>query len=408
MRLVGLTTAAAALTATSAAAAGSAALAAQLLVPGHPLLAAAVAGCLVLLAAGCCGAAIGHGLARRLRQVTAQLAVVTDGALDALAPDARDERPAVARRPRRRRRLDGVRRKGTVRALPVREMQHVGDAFVALGARVRLADDLAERHRREADAAARGMVEMLSGLVAAEEGARGQLAAELHDTAAQSLATARRLGADRVERQAAPALPRQGGGPDRAGLPADTLDTLGSTSGGPAGVTDEATAAAISDLVAEAEESLRATMARARPPALRDGDLAAAVQLLRDDLLHRYGLEISLTWPQAAFPIPLALAVTVYRFFQEALLNVVKHADVDAAAAGLQVDEHQVVAVVSDAGQGFSTASRPAAGPGGRHVGLGLLRERARLAGGWLQVQSRPGGGTSLTLRLPRPALPLD
>jgi hypothetical protein len=46
------------------------------------------------------------------------------------------------------------------------------------------------------------------------------------------------------------------------------------------------------------------------------------------------------------------------------------------------------------------------AGRGGRHVGLGLLRERARLAGGRLDVVSEAGTGTTLTLRLPRPALP--
>jgi hypothetical protein len=40
----------------------------------------------------------------------------------------------------------------------------------------------------------------------------------------------------------------------------------------------------------------------------------------------------------------------------------------------------------------------------GRHVGLGLLRERARLSGGGLEVASTPGDGTTLTLRLPRPA----
>ena len=48
-----------------------------------------------------------------------------------------------------------------------------------------------------------------------------------------------------------------------------------------------------------------------------------------------------------------ATAVTVYRFFQEALLNVVKHADVDEAWATLDVDERGVTASVSDSGPGF-------------------------------------------------------
>jgi signal transduction histidine kinase len=118
----------------------------------------------------------------------------------------------------------------------------------------------------------------------------------------------------------------------------------------------------------------------------------------------RYGLHVDLSWPDSPYPLPLASAVTVYRFFQEALLNVVKHADVDDATVSLQVLEDAVIAEVRDAGPGFDPAAvRP---DRGRHVGLGLLRERARLSGGSLDVTSGRGEGTVLTLRLPRPAAP--
>jgi signal transduction histidine kinase len=113
-----------------------------------------------------------------------------------------------------------------------------------------------------------------------------------------------------------------------------------------------------------------------------------------------------LEWPVDEYPLPLATAVTVYRFFQEALLNVLKHADVDEAVASLTVDGRQLTAVVRDNGPGFDMARQAAAGVGGRQVGLGLLRERARLAGGSVDVMSAPGAGTMLTLRLPRPTRP--
>jgi signal transduction histidine kinase len=117
---------------------------------------------------------------------------------------------------------------------------------------------------------------------------------------------------------------------------------------------------------------------------------------------QRYGITVHVSWPESAYPLPLASAITVYRFFQEALLNVVKHADVDDAHVSLRVDEETVVAVVRDEGPGFDPDKvRP---DRGRHVGLGLLRERARLSGGGLDVSSAPGEGTTLTLRLPRPA----
>jgi signal transduction histidine kinase len=244
------------------------------------------------------------------------------------------------------------------------ELAELAKVLEALHLRVRVADQLGERHRREAQTAGAGVFELLSGLVSAEEGARGQLAAELHDTVAQSLMIARGL------------LATNPSSPDDI--------------------------ARLADYVEDAEEQVRAVMARTRPPALRDGDLASAVSNLRADMEARYGLVVGVSWPQEPHPLPLSSAITTYRFFQEALLNVVKHADVDDAHLSLAVDPDGVVAEVRDAGPGFDPATvRP---DRGRHVGLGLLRERARLSGGALEVDSVLGGGTTLRLRLPRPA----
>jgi signal transduction histidine kinase len=243
----------------------------------------------------------------------------------------------------------------------VRRMHARARTVDALQRRVRLADEVAERHRRTAENASAGMFELLSGLVAAEEGARGQLAAELHDTVAQSLTTAQVLLADSADPRSV----------QRA-----------------------------SDLISEAEEQVRAVMARTTPPALREGDLARAVSGLRDDLRNRYAIEVELSWPTEAYPLPLVTAITAYRFFQEGLLNVVKHADVDYARAQLWVDEEWVVATVIDDGPGFEVQNVHS--EGGRHVGLGLLRERARLVGGSLEIASSAALGTALTLRLPR------
>ncbi len=244
------------------------------------------------------------------------------------------------------------------------EILELARTLEALHARVRVADEVAERHRRTAETASAGMFELLSGLVAAEEGARGQLSAELHDSVAQTLMQARSMFSVRDLRPAEI---------ERAG-----------------------------ELVAEAEEQVRAVMARTRPPALHRGDLALAVEMLSEDMLARYGLRVRIDWPVEPHPLPLFTAITLYRFFQEALLNVVRHADVEVATACLRVEASEVAAMVSDAGPGFDPERvRPRAG---RHVGLGLLRERARLAGGSLDVSSWPGDGTTLTLRLPRGA----
>lgn len=236
------------------------------------------------------------------------------------------------------------------------ELADLSAALRALAVRMRMADELATRQRTSVEQASAGMFELLSGLTVAEETARGQLSAELHDTVAQTLALARA-----------------------------SLDT--------------GNAVAARDLLDEAEDQVRAVMARTRPPALRDGDLGSAVGSLRDDLERRYGLQVRVLWPTAPTPMPLTAAIIVYRFFQEGLLNVVKHADVDAATVRLAVDGDEIVATVDDHGPGFDPSTVRA--EKGRHVGLGLLQERVRLAGGGVDVRSGPNLGTTLTLRMP-------
>jgi len=244
------------------------------------------------------------------------------------------------------------------------EFAELASVLDALHLRARVADEVAEQSRRTAEQTSAGVFELLSGLVAAEEATRGQLSAELHDTVAQSLAAARALLADSDPEHPDPAKDER-----------------------------------VRGLVEDAEEQVRAVMARTRPAELRDGDLASAVGALRREFAARYLVTVRLSWPQEAYPLPLVSAVTVYRFFQEALLNVVKHADVDEAEASLAVEGDQIVARVKDAGAGFVPSQVQSSG--GRHVGLGLLRERARLAGGSLDVVTAPEHGTELTLLLP-------
>jgi signal transduction histidine kinase len=247
------------------------------------------------------------------------------------------------------------------------ELLDLARVLDALQLRARVADEVAAQAYRSAEQASAGVFELLSGLVAAEEATRGQLSAELHDTVAQTLAVAR-------------------------GVLHDT--------GPEAGANGHPTALdRVRELVEDAEEQVRAVMARARPAELRDGDLASAVGALRREFASRYLFSVRLTWPEQPYPLPLVSAVTVYRFYQEALLNVVKHADVDEAEASLSIEGNELVAQVTDAGLGFVPAE--VRSTSGRHVGLGLLRERARLAGGSLVVDTAPETGTMLTLRLP-------
>jgi signal transduction histidine kinase len=111
------------------------------------------------------------------------------------------------------------------------EFAELASVLDALHLRARVADEVAEQSRRTAEQTSAGVFELLSGLVAAEEATRGQLSAELHDTVAQSLAAARALLADSDPEHPDPAKDER-----------------------------------VRELVEDAEEQVRAVMARTRPP----------------------------------------------------------------------------------------------------------------------------------------------
>jgi signal transduction histidine kinase len=85
----------------------------------------------------------------------------------------------------------------------------------------------------------------------------------------------------------------------------------------------------------------------------------------------------------------------IYRVAQEALTNVTRHAGATVVELGVESDDEGVELRVSDDGSGFDPAVR------GSGLGLVGMAERARLVGGELDVRSAPGGGTTITLRVP-------
>lgn len=237
-----------------------------------------------------------------------------------------------------------------------REVVRLGDRVRAGARRTALLEHLLDARSAGTEASYERTAALLSELVGAEERTRSYLAAELHDTVAQSLS------------QALKEL--------RADLPQLAVDS-----------------------VQEAETELRDVLARLRPPELADGDLAQAVADLCRDLHQRYGVAVAVRWPRASVPLSGPVATTVYRFVQETLLNAAVHADGADVRLDVVVDGDVLVTSVSDGGGGFDPdAVRSVVG---RHVGLELARERARLAGGSLEVESELGCGTTVHLRLP-------
>jgi signal transduction histidine kinase len=100
----------------------------------------------------------------------------------------------------------------------------------------------------------------------------------------------------------------------------------------------------------------------------------------------------------------------IYRFVQEGLNNIAKHAEASWIEAVVQRRGDLVEVTVRDNGRGFDpeqAAEGAARAPGGRG-GFGLIgmRERVELAGGELRIESQPGKGTTLRATVPlKPAL---
>ncbi len=95
--------------------------------------------------------------------------------------------------------------------------------------------------------------------------------------------------------------------------------------------------------------------------------------------------------------LPKDVALCVYRVTQEALRNVVKHAGTDKASVSLEKSGRELILTVQDLGVGFDAALAHS------HEGLGLssMGERVRLVRGELSVVSKPGQGTTVTVRVP-------
>jgi signal transduction histidine kinase len=108
------------------------------------------------------------------------------------------------------------------------------------------------------------------------------------------------------------------------------------------------------------------------------------------------GLNITFDAPDRLPPLPAAVEVAAYRIAQEALTNVVRHAEARTCIVRLRLDELAglLCLEVQDNGKGLPIQRRAG-------VGLNSMRERAEELGGTLTITSLATGGTSVLARLP-------
>jgi signal transduction histidine kinase len=227
------------------------------------------------------------------------------------------------------------------------------------------ASRLQEAERREAW---RG--ELFKRVVAAQEAERQRIARELHDETGQAL-TAIGLGL----RGAATTI-RQ-----------DVDKTAGNLR-------------QLEGLVARSLDELQRVIADLRPSHLDDLGLPAALRWYAGEVQSRAQLPVMVEIQGESWPIGSTESTALFRVVQEALSNVVRHAEATSASVFLEFRPDEIRLQVEDNGQGFDPSI--ITHPGRVAWGLLGIEERASLLGGKMTLRSQVGRGTSVEVSMPR------
>jgi signal transduction histidine kinase len=147
-------------------------------------------------------------------------------------------------------------------------------------------------------------------------------------------------------------------------------------------------------------EDIRHLVYELRPPTLDQLGLAEAVRVQavhysRGETQGQPTLQITVEAPPTLPPLPAAVEVAAYRIVQEALTNVVTHAQAQHCMVRLEVRDELRLEVVDD-GAGVASDRQQSKG-----LGLLSMRERAEELGGACLIEPTAGGGTRVVASLP-------
>ena len=143
---------------------------------------------------------------------------------------------------------------------------------------------------------------------------------------------------------------------------------------------------------------MRTLLMELRPAALVEANLGDLLHQLGEAVAGRTGMPVTVT-VEGLYALPPDVHVALYRITQEALNNVVKHAQASQVAVSLfcaptpHPPEGGVNLLISDNGRGFDLISVPSDHLG---LGLGIIRERAQTIGATFKIESQPGHGTQV------------
>jgi PAS domain S-box-containing protein len=154
-------------------------------------------------------------------------------------------------------------------------------------------------------------------------------------------------------------------------------------------------------LLQQAGEQVRSLALELRPTMLETLGLEAALRWLAEQHQQRTGNEVQVVGHLSGTPPSPELAIACFRVAQEALTNVVRHAQAQHVWIELSQSDSVLELVVRDDGVGFDVLPTQAEAVQRGRLGLLGMRERVQILGGGLEVQSQAGRGTRIRASFP-------
>ena len=149
-------------------------------------------------------------------------------------------------------------------------------------------------------------------------------------------------------------------------------------------------------------ESVRRISTELRPGVLDNAGLLAAIEWQANQFESQTGIHCTVRADLKETVLDQQLNTAFFRIFQEALTNIVRHAEATEVDVRLSEMGGVIILQVRDNGRGVSEAEVQNT----KSIGLIGMRERAILLGGEVRVRGEPGKGTTVSVRIPRPSAP--
>ena len=132
------------------------------------------------------------------------------------------------------------------------------------------------------------------------------------------------------------------------------------------------------------------------PSRLQTLGLVESVRLLCHEISEQRQVTVRFSADELPGPVDPGVALSLYRITQEALRNVAKHSQAREASVQLSREGNDLQLLIADPGVGFDPIAV-------RHAGLGLvsMRERVAILKGHIAIDTSPGGGTRISVRVP-------